>query len=75
MHLSRVDLPEPLRPRMPTVSPSPDGQRHVVERPEVLGGLALAAVDEALLDGVVLAVGQAEALGDVADVDREVAHG
>ena len=74
MHLSRVDLPEPLRPRMPTVSPSLDRERDVVERPEVLGGLAPPAVDEALLHGVVLAVGQAEALGDVADVDGEVAH-
>ena len=53
----------------------PDRQRHLAQRPEVLGGPALAAVDDALLDRVVLAVGQAEALGDVAHVDREVTHG
>ena len=54
--------------------PFPDGQRDAVERPEVLGGLALAPVDQPLLDRLVLAVGQAEALRDVADVDREIAH-
>ena len=74
MHLSRVDLPEPLRPRMPTVSPSRTVRDTLAQGPEVLGCLALAAVDDALLDRVVLAVGQAEPLGDVAHVDREVAH-
>ena len=29
MHLSSVDLPEPLRPRMPTVSPCSDREGHV----------------------------------------------
>ena len=74
MHLSRVDLPEPLRPRMPTVSPSSTVSDTSFSAQKSSVGLALAAVDDALLDGVVLPVGQAEALRDVADVDGEVAH-
>ena len=46
----------------------------VVEGPEVLDVLTLPAVDEPLLERVVLLVVQPEALGDVLDVDGEVAH-
>ena len=38
MHLSRVDLPDPLRPRMPTVSPSLTSSETSLQGPEVLVG-------------------------------------
>ena len=73
MHLSSVDLPEPLRPRIPTVSPFVDLERDVLERPEVLVR-GPPAVDDALLERVVAPVGQPEALGHAPDVDRDLAH-
>ena len=68
MHLSRVDLPEPLRPRMPTVSPSSTSKSTSLQRPEVLVG-DRPGVDDPLLQRGVLLVVEAEPLGDVLDLD------
>ena len=38
MHLRRVDLPEPLRPMIPKVSPGVDLELEVSQGPEVLKG-------------------------------------
>src|SRR6185437_1330575 len=51
-----------------------DGQRDVTQRPEVLGALSPAPMDDALFDRVVLPMGQPETLRDVAHVDDEVTH-
>ena len=73
MHLSKVDLPEPFRPRIPTVSPSRTCNETSLSAQKSSVGVP-PAVDDALLEGVVAPMGQPESLGDALDVDRDVAH-
>ena len=71
MHLSSVDLPEPFRPRIPSVSPRPDFELDVIERPEVLV-TARAGVQHPLFQRGVFLLVEAEALRDGLDVDRRL---
>ena len=68
MHLSNVDLPEPLWPTMPTVSPWPTVKLMLLRalKTSVEPG---ARVQETLLEGLVALVVDLEVLGDVLDVD------
>ena len=74
MHLSRVDLPEPLRPRMPTVSPSLDVERDVVEGPEVLGGRRFPPWMTRSFSELYFSWYRRNRLEMSRDVDGEVAH-
>ena len=69
MTFSSVLLPEPLWPMRPIVLPAWMSRLTSLQRPEVLTVRAAGAAegDDALLEGVVLADG--EALGDVVDLD------
>ena len=68
MHLSRVDLPQPLRPRMPNVSPWLMSTLTSRSAQNGVYGI-LPPVDDPLLQRGVLLVVEPELLGDVLDLD------
>ena len=72
MHFRRVDLPEPLRPRIPIVWPASNVGVDVPQGPEVLEGNVAGVKDPLFQRGVLLVV-EAEPLRDALDVDG-VAH-
>ena len=69
MHLSRVDLPEPLRPMIPKVSPVLTSNSTSRSAQKSSCGHVTRVQDPLFQRGVLLLV-EAEPLGDVLDVDR-----
>ena len=74
MHLSSVDLPDPLWPIRPKVLPSGISRLTSLQRPELLEGGALAAQDRGL-ERLVAVVVDPERLGHAADRDRRFPSG
>ena len=73
MHLSSVDLPEPLCPRMPTVSPCVDLAADVVQRLELDVAAPVEAQDP-LLERVDRVGGDAERLRHRLDAMTATVH-
>ena len=72
MHLSRVDLPDPLEPISPNVEPTGMSRIHVVEHPVLLVG-ATAAPEHRRFHRLVAHQVATEPFGDMVDHDGAAA--